>query len=261
MRRFVAVVLAAVSVLVACGDDPAPTAIKSSAVTSTTAAVTVPAPTTVVQPPSTTSTSAAPATTTTTVAVTTIPPPARVRVVTDTGYVPYAMAVGITLHHPSARVEHVGFHQSNHDGARDQEPLPTAASPTVMESRSNRVTSPRSAADIVVEPGTEIRSPVTGTVKRGGPYVLYCDNRDEFLVITPDGFPDLEVKLLHVVGLQVAAGQRLEAGVTVVARHANQLPFESQVDESRTADPAWPHVHIEVVDTTIPDQPNPGSGC
>ena len=171
------------------------------------------------------------------------------------------MSAGITLHHPSARVEHVGLHQSNHDGARDQEPLPTAARPMVLKSRGGRVTSPRSAADVVVEPGTEIRSPVTGTVKRAGPYVLYCDNQDEFLVITPDGFPDHEVKLLHIVGLQVAAGQHLEAGVTLVARHANQLPFESQVDESRTADPAWPHVHIEVVDTTIPDQPNPGSGC
>ena len=189
-----------------------------------------------------------------------MPPPPRVRSVVDTGFSPYATAIGITLHHPAARVEHVGFHQSNHDGARDQEPLPTAARPMVMESRSNRVTSPRSAADIVVEPGTEIRSPISGTVKRGGPYVLYCDNRDEFLVLEPDGFPGIEVKLLHIVGLQVAAGQRVEAGVTVVALHANQLPFESQVDESRTADPAWPHVHLEVVDTSIPDQPNPGSG-
>ena len=188
-------------------------------------------------------------------------PPARVRSVVDTGYVPYAVSVGVTLHHPSARVEHVGFHQSNHDGARDQEPTPTAARPMVLESRSNRVTAARSAADIVVEPGSEIRSPVTGAVKRAGPYVLYCDNQDEFLVLVPDGFPHLEVKLLHIVGLQVRAGDRVEGGVTVVARHANQLPFESQVDQVRTADPAWPHVHVEVVDTNIPDQPNPGSGC
>ena len=48
--------------------------------------------------------------------------------------------------------------------------------------------------------------------------------------------------------------------MTVVAPHARQLPFASQVDDIRTADPAWPHVHMEVVDPNIPNVPNPGSG-
>lgn len=48
--------------------------------------------------------------------------------------------------------------------------------------------------------------------------------------------------------------------MTVVAPGPTQLPFESQVDEV-TADPAWPHVHIEVVDPTIKDRPTPGGGC
>jgi len=263
--RFVAVVLAVVSLLAGCGrasDAAGPVATKSAAASSVGSA-----PTSSSSTSSTVTTVLPPSSTTTIPPATTAPQPpptaapARVRSVVDTGYVPYAMSVGVTLHHPAARVEHVAFHQSNHDGARDQEPLPSAARPTVLEGRDGRVTSPRSAADIVVEPGIEIRSPVTGTVKRAGPYVLYCDNRDEFLVLVPDGFPHIEVKLLHVVGLQVAAGDRVEGGVTVVAQHANQLPFESQVDEIRTADPAWPHVHVEVVDTNIPDQPNPGSGC
>lgn len=267
-----AVCLAAVSLLASCGDDrqaavPAPataevltTQTPSTPSTSSLASRSAPSTSTITAAAAV-PTKAAAAPTSATPPPPTAPPPARVRSVVDTGYAPYAMSVGITLHHPSARVEHVAFHQSNHDGARDQVPLPTAARPTVLESRSNRVTSARSAADIVVDPGAEIRSPVTGTVKRGGPYVLYCDNRDEFLVIAPDGFAGIEVKLLHVVGLQVAAGDRVEAGVTRVAQHANQLPFESQVDEIRTADPAWPHVHVEVVDTSIADQPNPGSGC
>jgi hypothetical protein len=46
----------------------------------------------------------------------------------------------------------------------------------------------------------------------------------------------------------------------VLAPRATQLPFESQVDEVRTAEPAWPHVHIEVVDPTVPDRPT-GPGC
>jgi hypothetical protein len=51
------------------------------------------------------------------------------------------------------------------------------------------------------------------------------------------------------------------AGETLLAPRPTQLPFESQVDEFRTAEPAWPHVHMEVVDPTIPDRPNPGGGC
>jgi hypothetical protein len=123
------------------------------------------------------------------------------------------------------------------------------------------LTSSRTAADVVVEPGSEIRAPVSGVVKRSGTYVLYCKYSDDFLVIAPDANPAWEVKLLHISGVAVTAGQRVEAGVTVVAPHATQLPFESQVDEARTQEPAWPHVHVEVVDPSIRNVPSPGGGC
>jgi biotin carboxyl carrier protein len=167
---------------------------------------------------------------------------------------------GLTLVHPSSHVERIGFHESNHDGAQAMQPLASARFPFVMETRE-RGTAGTTAADIVVQPGTEIRAPVSGTVVRGGGYTLYCDYRDEYVVIAPDGQPTWEVKVLHIVGVQVRKGQHVEAGVTVLARHAHQLPFESQVDESRTLEPAWPHTHIEVVDPSIPDRPSPGGGC
>ena len=107
---------------------------------------------------------------------------------------------------------------------------------------------------------TEIRSPVTGRVKRAGRYVLYCKHSDDYVVIEPDDRPGWEVKVLHIDGVRVRAGNRVVAGQTVLAPRATQLPFESQVDKVRTADPAWPHVHIEVVDPTIPDRPT-GPGC
>jgi hypothetical protein len=167
---------------------------------------------------------------------------------------------GIAILHPSARVERVGFHQSNHEGAREMEIAPTAVGAYTMESRE-RLTSGRTAADVVVEPGTELRAPVTGTVKRAGTYTLYCKYRDDYLVIAPDVNPAWEVKMLHIDGVLVRAGDRVEAGVTVVAPRATQLPFESQVDEQRPADPAWPHTHIEVVDPSIPNVASPGGGC
>lgn len=166
---------------------------------------------------------------------------------------------GIEVRLPSTRTEMVGLHQSNHDGARELTPVTEPPVPvTVLESR-DRGTTLRGAADIVVHPETELWAPVTGTVKRAGTYTLYCDNLDDFLVIEPDGRPGIEVKLLHIDGVQVAAGDRVVAGETVVAPRPTPLPFRSQVDDVSGPDD-WPHVHLEVVDTSIPDRPNENSG-
>lgn len=215
---------------------------------------TVAAPTTSEVP----STTAAPAPTTaapTTSPAPTSPPP---RAVQEQAWVPFATVGGITLHHPSSRVELIGFHQSNHEGARQLDVLTTAVSPLVLETRG-RLSGERSAADIVADPAAEIRSPVTGTVKRAGTYTLYCRYSDDFAVIEPDQHPGWEVKLLHINGVTVRAGDRVAAGQTVIAAGPTPLPFESQVDEL-TAAPSWPHVHLEVVDPSIPNQPNGGSG-
>ncbi|NIR38194.1 MAG: M23 family metallopeptidase, partial [Actinobacteria bacterium] len=158
-----------------------------------------------------------------------------------------------------ATVELIGFHEAGHDGSKQQQVLDTAAPTVTLETRG-RGTGSRTAADIVVPPDTEIRSPVTGTVVRGGTYVLYCDYSDDFVVIEPDARPGWEVKMFHFDGLQVGAGDRVVAGVTVIAPRATPLPFESQVDEF-TAEPSNPHVHVEVIDPSIPDIPTPGGGC
>ncbi|MBA2437025.1 MAG: hypothetical protein H0V52_01565, partial [Acidimicrobiia bacterium] len=199
-----------------------------------------------------TTTAPAPTTTTTTVPTRSVP---------DQAWAPFATTGGITLSHPSNRVERVGFHQSNHDGARQLEPLPTAVAPATLEARDRRLTGSRTAADVVIDPDVEVRAPVTGTVKRAGTYVLYCDYSDDYAVIEPDARPGWEVKILHIDGVQVGAGDRVVAGETVIAGGPTPLPFESQVDELTSAATAWPHVHIEVIDLAIPDIPSPGGGC
>ncbi len=183
------------------------------------------------------------------------PPPAPTRG-SGTGYQPYARASGALLIHPAAAVELIGLHESGHDGGKQQDPLATAVRPMTMETR-HRGTGSRTAADIVVAPGIEIRSPVTGTVKSAGAYVLYCRYLDHKAVIQPDGYPHLEVTVLHMDGMLVQAGDRVAAGLTVLAPRARPLPFASQVDD-HTAEPAWPHVHVEVLDPSIPDRPSGG---
>ena len=190
------------------------------------------------------------------VTTTTTAPPPPPRAVTEQAWTPFATVGGVMLTHPSSRVERIGLHQSNHDGAQQLTVLPSAVAPVTLEDRE-RDTGGRGAADVVVHPETEIRSPVTGRVKRAGTYVLYCRHSDDYVVVEPDGHPGWEVKILHIDGVRVRAGNRVVAGQTVLAPRPTQLPFQSQVDEVRTVEPAWPHVHIEVVDPTIRDRPSP----
>lgn len=177
----------------------------------------------------------------------------------EESWTPFATVAGITLQHPSNRVERVGFHQSNHEGAQELTVLGSAVRPATLKSRG-RLTTSRTAADVVSDPTHEVRAPVTGRVKRAGTYVLYCKYSDDYVVIEPDSHPGWEVKALHIDGVRVRPGDRVTAGVTVIAGRPTQLPFKSQVDNI-TAKPHWPHVHIEVVDPSIPNRPSPGSGC
>ena len=218
-------------------------------------------PTTSLTSPATTTTTASTtttSTTTTTTSTTTTSTTLRPRPVTQQTYTPFATAGGVVLRHPAARVERIGFHESNLDGAQQLQALPTSAPTLVLEARA-RDTTARGAADVMVDPDAEIRAPVTGTVRYAGTYVLYCQYSDDFLIIEPDDHPGWEVKMLHIDGVRVRPGARVQAGVTVVAPRATRLPFESQVEEGSYR-PAWPHVHIEIDDPNVPDRPT-GPGC
>lgn len=127
---------------------------------------------------------------------------------------------------------------------------------SIMDSR-NRGTVATGAADIAVHPLVSIHAPVSGSVVRAGEYLLYCSYGDGFVVINPDGRPDLEVKVLHVQDVSVSPGDRVEVGDRI-AGYASVFPFRSQLDDL-TAEPSWPHVHIEVVDPSVPRKRSSGS--
>lgn len=260
LERFGPKVLGALGVLglVACSGaaaDPETTvAVGSQTQTQTPASVTVLAP-----PPTAVPVTQAPTTVTTILRTTTTSKP-KPRSVMDTSFGPFLHTEGLVLHYPSQFVERVGLHESSKAGARTLGVLPTAGDVIDLPSRS-RNTNARTAADVLAEPGSAVRAPVSGKVLRAGTYTLYCKYTDSFLVIEPDAHPGWEVKLLHISGLTIGAGQRVEAGVTQVATHPTRLPFRSQVEDYST-DPVWPHVHIEVVDPSIKNPPGVGGkGC
>ena len=190
------------------------------------------------------------------------PPPAETpleRTVIDVGYRPLGEASGVTLLLPVARIELIGFHEAGHPGSQAINAAGTGVSIMTLESRG-RGTASRSAADIVVPPGEPVVAPVTGTVVASSGYILYCQYDDQLVYIEPDGLPGWQVRLFHVEGSAPPVGTRVVAGETVIASSARLLPFESQIDE-HTSEPSWPHVHIEVVDTSVPDTRPPGPGC
>jgi murein DD-endopeptidase MepM/ murein hydrolase activator NlpD len=99
--------------------------------------------------------------------------------------------------------------------------------------------------DIVLVDDDPVRSPITGTVERSERYQLYGKHGDRRITIVPDDAPELRVVVLHVAGLRVEPGDRVDAGETVIATSARRFPFRSQIDDE-TAPDAWPHVHYEV---------------
>lgn len=221
----------------------------SSTTTSSTSTTTSSSTTTSTTSTTTTSTT----TTTTTTAAPPIPPEYH-----ETGYAVFALAGDLEVRMPVSRYETVGFHESGHDGAFQLEVVDLDDWITLAS--RGRGTGSRTAADIVARVDEPVMAPIDGTVIRAGSYTLYCDHTDNFVVIEPSGRPGWELKIFHFSGLQVGVGDEVIASDTMIGTGGRVLPFVSQVDEF-TAEPSNPHVHLEVIDTSIPDRPSSGGGC
>jgi hypothetical protein len=181
---------------------------------------------------------------------------------------PFAEIAGTTLLAPSSDVLLVGYHEASRAGALGLTPVgqgrsndnttrftlpPDDATGTpyhVMSSRG-RVLPPTSAVDIVLRDDDPVRSPVDGVVTEVRPYALYGTHPDTRVEIRPDDARHLRLVMIHVDDVQVARGDRVTAGETVLAGTANRFPFASHVD--RYLDERWPHVHVEVKDPSQAD--------
>lgn len=152
---------------------------------------------------------------------------------------PFATSEGIELWTPSARPVLIGFHEAAGHGTRVLTPIEGQ----ILATRG-RGTAPTSAVDVALEPGEPVRAVVTGTVVDVAPYTLYGRHQDVIVVIAPDSRPDLRVRMLHIDDVRVVPGQRVTAGLDVVAGTARHLPVASQVD--RYIGRALPHLHVEI---------------
>ncbi len=153
----------------------------------------------------------------------------------------FATAGGVDLYLPGFGPYYVGFHQSASGGGHVQSATHDVAT-DVLPSRG-RGTNRASAVDVVLRPGDDVIAAVSGEVIEATEYRLYGKYRDVRVSIVPDADPSTVVTMLHMQGLQVAVGDRVEAGRTVVADSARTFPFASQID--RFSGQSWGHVHIE----------------
>jgi biotin carboxyl carrier protein len=153
----------------------------------------------------------------------------------------FASANGVAIHSPSPEIVLVGFHQAAFRGVSQLRHHKNVRMITLPSRR--RATGSRSAADVSMPPATEVLSPVTGRVAAVQSYALYGRYPDLRMQIIPDDNPRMVLTVLHVTGARVKAGDRVEAGRTVIAREATKFPFTSQID--RFAGPL-PHVHLEL---------------
>lgn len=169
---------------------------------------------------------------------------------------------GLRLHQPAVAPIAVGFHEAATERALPMRPLgrlldgdattrthtlgDTAAGwPYVVLPSRGRNALPTTAVDVALRDGEPVLAPVSGEVIDVRSYLLEGRHPDRRIEIRPDAAPARRVVVIHVEGVQVAAGDRVDAGITPIARTARRFPFASQID-ARTAPDHWPHVHIEV---------------
>ena len=117
--------------------------------------------------------------------------------------------------------------------------------------RSNRSGKPDSACDVGGKPGTQVYSPVTGTVSKVVRYKLYSKYGDYEIHITPDGWPEVDVVLIHVDNVAVKDGQRVEAGATPLAAVRKLSDRVTHQLGHYTGD-GGDHVHVQLNRVEVP---------
>jgi hypothetical protein len=178
------------------------------------------------------------------------------------GVVELARHDGVVVATEGAHVELVGFHESSSGAALPMDPVgpdvsahPVAAAaapadegPVIVLPPRGRAGAATSAIDLSVTAGEPVVAPITGEVEEVAEYALYGTTRDQLVRIRSSEDPTVVAHVHHVDDASVAVGDTVEAGTSVIAGRARQLPFESQIDRFTAAHrgEATPHVHIEL---------------
>lgn len=117
--------------------------------------------------------------------------------------------------------------------------------------RSNRSGKPDTAADVGAEPGTDVYAPVTGTVVQVRAYKLYDKYDDYEIHIRPDGWPEVDVVLIHVDDVNVAVGERVACGVSRIAC-VRKMSDKIDIQLGGYTRNGGDHVHMQLNQIEVP---------
>ncbi len=180
--------------------------------------------------------------------------PIRLAALTEVGFhqASYSYALSMRTPLPDASLTSAG----NHTGTRRNKSAQPAGSNVwllgkVLRMWRARPGRPDTAVDVGARPGTNVYAPVTGTVIKVKRYKLYNRWDDYEVHIQADGFPALDVVMIHLTNLSIAPGDRVEGGETrIAAIRKLSDKFYDQL-ASYTKD-GGNHVHIQVNNTLDP---------
>lgn len=191
----------------------------------------------------------------------------------------FASYKGLRMHLPVtvASLTEVGFHQASYTYAHHLDtPLAEAKMSKVRKKRSSgrdkasqpvgpdvdlvgayltmwraRPGKPDSAVDVGADAGSDVFSPVTGTVVRIKRYKLYGTYDDYEIHIIPDGTKDLDCVLIHVSDLSVKRADRVMAGITRISA-VRKLPRSVGPQLRQFTKNGGYHVHLQLNDSSDP---------
>jgi murein DD-endopeptidase MepM/ murein hydrolase activator NlpD len=191
----------------------------------------------------------------------------------------FASYKSIKMHLPVAvmRLTEIGFHQAAYAYAlRLKTPMKDANLALAAKNRStgrNRAAQPSgpgavmtglvlrmwrsrpgrpdTAVDVGALAGTTVMAPVSGTIVKIKPYLLYGRYPDYEVHIHPDGAQGVDLVMIHLTGLTCSAGDHVDGGLTPIAKVRKLSDkFHDQLRDY-TKSPG-DHVHIQINNANYP---------
>lgn len=180
--------------------------------------------------------------------------PVPVKALTEIGFhqAAYSYAMRMKSPLPDAALSKAGNHKGTNRDIAAQPTGPTAVLlGRVLRMWRARPGQPDTAADVGAKPGTRVLSPVDGTVVKVKNYKLYGKWDDYEIHIQPDGYPNVDVVMIHVKDVTVSPGDRVVAGETRVAsvRKLSDKFYDQLASYTKDG---GNHVHLQVNDSTDP---------
>jgi len=180
--------------------------------------------------------------------------PVSVPTLTEVGFHQAAYTYALHMTTPLVEADNSDTKDA-HGTGRDADAQPTGAD-AVLQGKfirmwRSRPGNPDSATDVGAKPGSDVFSPVSGTVIKIKEYKLYGKYDDYEIHIQPKGWPTIDLVIIHVTDLSVAVGDEVVGGVTRIAAVRKLSDRVNHQLRDYTGD-GGDHVHIQLNNSKDP---------